>query len=44
MEEGRQKCKGPSYAAKFKREVVRSSEERGNRRVAAIFGSDENNI
>jgi hypothetical protein len=38
MEEGRQKSKRVSYTAKFKREVIRCAEEKGNRKAAAIFG------
>jgi hypothetical protein len=30
--------------AKFKREVIRCAEEKGNRKVAAIFGVDESNV
>jgi hypothetical protein len=44
MEEGHQKSKRLLYAAKFKREVIRCAEEKGNRKAAAIFGVDENNI
>jgi transposase-like protein len=44
MEEGRQKSKRLSYTAKFKREVIRCAEEKGNRRVAAIFGVTECNV
>jgi hypothetical protein len=38
MEEGRQKSKRLLYTAKFKRDVVRCKEEKGNRKTAAIFG------
>jgi len=41
MEEGRQKSKRLSYTAKFKRGVIRCTEEKGNRKAAAIFGVDE---
>ena len=41
MEEGRQKSKRLSYMAKFKHEVIRCAEEKGNRKAAAIFGVDE---
>jgi transposase-like protein len=44
MEEGRQKCKRLSYTAKFKREVIRCAEEKGNCKVAAIFGINESNV
>jgi len=44
MEEGCQKSKRLSYMAKFKREVIRCAEEKGNRKAAAIFGVDENNV
>jgi len=44
MEEGRQKSKRLSYTAKFKREVIQSAEEKGNRKAAAIFGVDESNV
>jgi hypothetical protein len=40
MEEGRQKSKRLSYMAKFKREVIRCAEEKGNRKAAAVFGVD----
>jgi hypothetical protein len=33
-----------SYMAKFKLEVVRCTEEKGNCKGAAIFGVDESNI
>jgi transposase-like protein len=44
MEEGRQKSKRLSYTAKFKREVIRCAEEKGNLKAAAIFGVDESNV
>jgi len=44
MEEGRQKSKRPSYMAKFKHEVIRCAEDKGNRKAAAVFGDDESNI
>ena len=44
MEEGRQKYKRLSYTAKFKREIIRFTEEKGNRKAAAIFGVDESNV
>jgi hypothetical protein len=44
MEEGRQKSKRLSYMAKFKHEVIQCTEEKGNRKVAAIFGVDESNV
>jgi hypothetical protein len=40
MEVGRQK----SYTGKFKREVIRCAEEKGNRKAAAIFGVDESKV
>jgi hypothetical protein len=44
MEEGRQKSKRLSYTAKFKSEVIRCVEEKGNRKAAAIFGVNESNV
>jgi transposase-like protein len=44
MEEGRQKSKRLSYTAKLKREVVQYTEEKGNRKAAAVFGADENSV
>jgi len=44
MEEGRQKSKRLSYTAKFKREVIRCAEDKGNRKATAIFGVDESNV
>jgi hypothetical protein len=44
MEEGCQKSKRPSYMAKFKHEVIRCAEEKGNRKAAAVFGVDESNV
>jgi len=44
MEEGLQKSKRLSYAAKFKHEVIRCAEDKGNRKAAAIFGVDESNV
>ena len=44
MEEGRQKSKRLPYTAKFKREVIRCAEDKGNRKAAAIFGDDESNV
>jgi transposase-like protein len=44
MEEGRHKSKRLSYTAKFKREVIWCAEEKGNRKAAAIFGVNENNV
>jgi hypothetical protein len=43
-EEGRQKSKRLSCTAKFKREVIRCAEDKGNRKAAAIFGVDESNV
>jgi hypothetical protein len=43
MKEGRQKSKRLSYTAKFKHEVIRCAEEKGNHKAAAIFGFDESN-
>jgi len=44
MEEGCQKSKRLSYKTKFKREVIRCAEDKGNRKAAAIFGVDESNV
>jgi transposase-like protein len=44
MEEGRQKSKRLSHMAKFKREVIRCAEEKGNHKAAAIFGVDESYV
>jgi len=33
-----------AYRAKFKREVIRCAEDKGNRKAAAIFGVDESNV
>jgi hypothetical protein len=44
MEEGHQKSKRLSDTAKFKREVIRCAEEKGNRKAAAIFGVNECNV
>jgi hypothetical protein len=44
MEEGRQKSKKLSYTAKFKREIIRCAEKKGNHKAAAIFGVDESNV
>jgi transposase-like protein len=44
MEEGHQKSKRLSYTAKFKREVIRCAEEKGNSKATAIFGVDESNV
>jgi len=44
MEEGHQKSKRLSYTAKFKREFIRCTEEKGNRKAAAVFGVDESNV
>jgi len=44
MEEGRQKSKRLTYTAKFKREVIRCAQDKGNRKAAAIFGVDESNV
>jgi hypothetical protein len=44
MEEGRQKSKRLSYTAKFKREVIRSTYEKGNCKATAVFGVDESNV
>jgi len=44
MEEGRQKSKRLSYTAKFKREVIRCTEEKVNHKAAAIFGVNESNV
>ena len=44
MKEGHQKSKRLSYMAQFKREDIQCAEEKGNRKAAAIFGVDENNV
>jgi hypothetical protein len=44
MEEGRKKSKRLSYTAKFKCEVIRCTEKKGNLKAAAIFGVDESNV
>jgi len=44
MEEGHQKSKRLPYTAEFKREVIRCTKEKGNRKAAAIFGVDERNV
>jgi hypothetical protein len=44
MEEGCQKSKRLSYMAKFKREVIWCTEEKGNCKATAIFGVDESNV
>jgi len=44
MEEGHQESKGLSYIAKFKHEVIRCAEDKGNCKAAAVFGVDESNI
>ena len=44
MEEGCQKSKRLSYTIKFEREVIQCAEDKGNRKAAAVFGVDENNV
>jgi len=44
MEEGHQKSKTLSYMAKFKHEVIRCAEDKGNCKAAAVFGVDESNV
>jgi hypothetical protein len=44
MEGGCQKSKRLSYTAKFKREVIRCAQEKGNRKAAAIFQVNESNV
>jgi hypothetical protein len=44
IEEGRQISKRLSCKAKFKREVIRYAEDKGNRKAAAIFRVDESNV
>jgi hypothetical protein len=44
IEEGCQKAKRLSYMAKFKREVIQCTEEKGNCKAAAIFRVDESNV
>jgi hypothetical protein len=43
-EEGCQKSKRLPYTAKFKREVIRCAQKKGNRKATAIFGVDESNV
>jgi hypothetical protein len=44
MVAGYQKSEGLSYMAKFKREVVQCTEEKGNHKAPAVFGVDEGNV
>ena len=44
MEEGRLKSKRLSHTAKSKHGVAQCTEENGNRKSAAVFGVDENNV
>jgi hypothetical protein len=44
MEEGCHKSKRLSYMTKFKCEVVRCTEEKGDLKASAVFGVDESNI
>jgi hypothetical protein len=44
MEEGCQKSEGLSYMAKFKREIIRFTEETGKHKSAEIFEVDESSI
>jgi hypothetical protein len=44
MEEGCQKSTRLSYMAKFKREVIRCAEEKGNWKAAVIFRVDESKV
>jgi hypothetical protein len=44
MEEGCQKSKSLSYTVKFKHEVIRCAEEKGHRKAAVIFGTDESKV
>jgi len=44
MGEGCQKSQRLSYTAKFKREVIRCAENKGNCKAAAIFAADESNV
>jgi hypothetical protein len=44
MEEGCHKSKRLSYTAKFKCEVILCTEEKGNRKAAAVFGVHESNV
>ena len=44
MGEGRQKSQRLSYTAKFKREVIRCSENKGKRKAAVIFAVDKSNV
>ena len=36
MEEGRQKSKRLSFTAKFKREIIRCAQDKGNRKAAGV--------
>jgi hypothetical protein len=44
MEKGCQKSKRLSYMAKFKCEVIRCAEEKGNHKAAVIFGVDVTSV
>jgi hypothetical protein len=44
MKEKSQKSKKLSYTEKFKHEVIRCAQERGNCKATAIFGIDEGNV
>jgi hypothetical protein len=44
MEQGGQKSKRLSYMGKFKHEVIRCTEDKGNRKASAIFAVDESNV
>jgi hypothetical protein len=44
MKGGYQKSKRLSHMAKFKREVIRCTEENGNHKATEIFGVDESNV
>jgi hypothetical protein len=44
VEEEHQKPKRLSYTAKFKREIIHCTEDKGNRKATAIFGVNESNV
>jgi len=44
MGEGLQKSQRLSYTAKFKREVIRCTENKRNRKDATVFAVDESNV
>jgi hypothetical protein len=44
VEEGRRKSERLAYTAKFNCEVIWCAQEKGNLKVAAVFGVDESNV